>query len=118
MAAVWCYESLCGIQPVYDRPGFKHFILAPQPPPGMTWAQAEIQTVHGTITSRWERKNGRLVYAFTVPANTTATIRLPHDRKADGDTKGGNFIGVVDGAGGKNAVYEAVAGNHTLTVTE
>ena len=35
VAAVWCYESLCGIKPADDKPGFKHFILAPMPPPDM-----------------------------------------------------------------------------------
>jgi alpha-L-rhamnosidase len=88
VAAVWCFESLCGIKPVYDNPGFKHFLIAPKPPSDMTWAQAEAQTVHGTIRSRWERKSGQLVYVFTVPANTTATIRLPQSRKADGEAKG------------------------------
>ena len=47
VAAVWCYESLCGIKPRYDKPGFKHFLLAPVPPPAMKWAEAEVQTVQG-----------------------------------------------------------------------
>lgn len=95
VAAAWCYESLCGIKPAFDKPGFKHFILAPQPPPNMEWAEAEVQTVHGTIKSRWERHGSIITYTFIVPANTTATIRLP-------------------GSGGRADVYEVAAGTHTI----
>lgn len=95
VAAVWCYESICGIKPVFDKPGFKHFILAPQPPPDMKWAEAEVRTVHGTIKSRWERDGGAVGYTFTVPANTTATIRLP-------------------ACGGRTVSREVAAGTHTI----
>jgi len=70
------------------------------------------------IKSGWERKNGRLVYSFTVPANTTATIRLPLARQMREAAKGLKFIRPADGSGGKVVVYDTVAGNHTLAEIE
>lgn len=34
-------------------------------------------SVYGTVENRWERANGRTVYTVTVPANTTAEVKLP-----------------------------------------
>lgn len=117
VAVTWCYEALCGIRPVYDRPGFKHFILAPKPPPAMEWAEAEVQTVHGAIKSRWERKGGQLVYSFTVPANTTATLQLPGSGKKPAETvKGLRYTGVEPVPGGSVTVYEAEAGSYSITL--
>ena len=70
------------------------------------------------IKSRWERKNGRLVYSFTVPANTTATIRLPLARQMEEPAQGLKRIRLADGPGGKVAVYDAIAGTHTLAEME
>jgi uncharacterized protein YbjQ (UPF0145 family) len=40
-----------------------------------------INTAHGVIKSRWERDGDAIAYCFTIPANTTATIRLPLRRR-------------------------------------
>lgn len=114
VAAAWCYESLCGIKPDYNQPGFKHFILAPVPPPKMTWAEAEVLTVHGTIKSRWERQGDTITYRFTIPANTTATLRLPASKTIFDNVPGIHFVGQETMGGRRVMVYEAVAGSYSL----
>ena len=116
VAVAWCYESLCGIKPVYSKPGFKHFIVAPAPPPGMQWAEAEVHTVHGTIKSRWERQGAAITYHITVPANTTATLRFLTGRNVTDTQPGLRPRGVETGPGGRTASFDAVAGSYTLTI--
>lgn len=118
VAVAWCYESLAGLQPVYERPGFKHFIVAPSPPPDMQWAEAEVDTVHGRIRSRWERRGAAITYHITVPANTTATLRLPAGRNVTNPPSGLRPLGMEEGPGGRVACFAAVAGRHVLTIPE
>lgn len=62
-----------------DAPGFKSFLLAPEPDPTghITWAKGHYESVYGTIESGWHVEAGSLTYTATVPANTNATLRLP-----------------------------------------
>lgn len=117
VGVVWCYESLAGIRPVFDRPGFKHVLIAPVPPSKMQWAEAELDTVHGWVRSRWERAGDRITYTVTVPANTTATLELPTNGPVPERTPGLAFRKMVDGPGGKKAVFDAPAGSHNVTLT-
>jgi alpha-L-rhamnosidase len=73
----WLIAYSLGIQ--RDMPGFKSFVLQPEPDPTgqITWAQGHYESVYGTIESAWHIEAGQLTYTTTVPANTTATLRLP-----------------------------------------
>lgn len=116
VAVVWCYESLCGIKPSYEQPGFKHFVLAPVPPKTMQWAEAELQTAHGAIKSRWQREGDAVSYQFRVPANTTATMRLLCQGEPPAQIPGLRLVGTETGTAGRVAVYEAVPGTYSLTL--
>ena len=76
---MWLYQSVLGIRPDPEGPGFRKFILAPQPDPatGLTWARGSYRSVHGTIESDWTYADGRFTLRAVVPANTTATIYVP-----------------------------------------
>ena len=58
---MWLYQSVLGIRPDPAGPGFKKFILAPQPDPasGLTSARGSYDSVHGRIVSKWTRENAR-----------------------------------------------------------
>jgi hypothetical protein len=73
----WLFHDLAGIQPDQDHPGFSHILIKPAIVGDLTWVEASVDSVHGPIRSRWERKGNRLALAVTIPANTTATIYLP-----------------------------------------
>ena len=73
----WMMAYSLGIQ--RDEPGFRKFILQPEPDPTgtMTWAEGHYDSMHGRISSAWRIDGKALTYRATVPANTTATLYLP-----------------------------------------
>lgn len=77
--AAWMYNYSLGIQrnPLY--PGFKEFILKPQPDPDkkMKWAKGYCETRYGKIQSEWSLGRGMWKYKTTVPENTSACLYLP-----------------------------------------
>lgn len=77
-----------------DQPGFKKFILQPEPDPTgeMTWAKGYYDSYYGRISSSWKMQNKELMYSATVPPNTTATLYLPAIA-ISGIREGGKLIG-------------------------
>ncbi|MFE9628057.1 alpha-L-rhamnosidase C-terminal domain-containing protein [Streptomyces sp. NPDC006527] len=75
----WMYESMAGLAKDPDNPGCRHFFLRPRLDP-----TGRIKKVTGThlsphseIESAWSLQGRTLHYRAVVPANTTATVRLP-----------------------------------------
>jgi alpha-L-rhamnosidase len=112
----WMMAYSLGIQ--RDEPGFRKFILQPEPDPTgqMTWAEGHYDSMYGRINSFWKVDNGKLTYAATVPANTTATLYIPASSQ-NAVTEGGEPVARAKGvtfvkyAGGK-AVYELESGRY------
>jgi alpha-L-rhamnosidase len=112
----WMMAYSLGIQ--RDEPGFKNFILQPDPEPTgqMTWATGYYDSMFGRINSSWKVDNGILTYTATVPANTTATLYLPagsakavkEGGKDVNNIKGITFIKFENG----KAVYELKSGSY------
>lgn len=84
----WMMAYSLGIQ--RDEPGFKKFILQPEPDPTgqMTRAGGYYDSMYGRIKSEWKTENDKMYYKATVPANTSATLYLPAS-SADDITEGG-----------------------------
>lgn len=74
----WMYNYSLGIERDEAFPGFKHFILQPQPDPAgkMGSAKGYYYSMYGRIESGWEIKESSCRYHFVVPANTSATLYL------------------------------------------
>lgn len=79
----WLIEYSLGIRRDENNTGFKYFILAPEVDPTgeMTYAKGYYDSPYGRIESDWKIENGKTIYHFTVPANTTATLYLPVSAK-------------------------------------
>lgn len=74
----WMYRTVAGIQTVEEAPGYKRILIAPQLGEGLTWAEGQLKTMYGLVSSKWARlENGKLSLAVTIPPNTRAEIRLP-----------------------------------------
>jgi alpha-L-rhamnosidase len=73
----WLMAYSLGIQ--RDEPGFRKFILQPEPDPtgAIPWAEGHYDSMYGRIGSAWKVDGKVLTYRATVPANTTATLYLP-----------------------------------------
>jgi alpha-L-rhamnosidase len=78
----WFYESLGGIRPDIERPGCKHFFLAPVFPAQLPEVRVSHQSPYGTIRTEWKREGDAIRWDVTVPWNTTATAQFP-----DGTTR-------------------------------
>lgn len=77
--AAWMYNYSLGIRRDEQHPGFRHFLLQPVPDEadGLQYAAGFYDSMYGRIESRWERQGDKIIYTFSIPANTTATVSLP-----------------------------------------
>jgi alpha-L-rhamnosidase len=97
VGAWMCGYSL-GIERDENHPGFKHFILQPEPDPTgeMTSAQGHYDSMYGRIESAWEADGNDCRYRLTVPANTSATLCLKATSASD-VTENGKALSASDG---------------------
>lgn len=74
----WFYKGLGGIFPDPAQPGFKHILLRPNFVKELKWFEAKHEAPCGQIVSSWRWSGKQKVdYEVVVPANSTATLRLP-----------------------------------------
>ncbi len=71
----WMYRVVAGIE--IGKPGYKHILIQPQPDKRLTYAKASFESSYGKIASGWETKDGKTILKVSIPANTTATIKIP-----------------------------------------
>lgn len=122
--SAWYYKYLAGLSA--DTPGYRQVLIKPYLPQGLAWAQGELETLQGRVSSRWEKKNGSLEMRISVPGCTQANLSLPCkdgqkvclDKKplldAEGfrETEGVAFTGRKDG----RANFTLGSGEYVFTV--
>ena len=120
---MWLYQSVLGIRPDPAGPGFKKFILAPQPDPatGLTSAHGSYDSVHGRIVTDWACDNGKFSLHTVIPANITATIFVPA-KDAAAVIESGKPADKADGVKflrmeKRAAVYEVGSGTYHFQTT-
>ncbi len=80
----WIARDVCGLNPVFDAPGFKKAVIKPQPFGYLRSASISYQSVSGRYVSGWEfLEDESLKYCFEVPFNCEAEIILPDAKLAD-----------------------------------
>ena len=73
----WFYRVLAGINAA--EPGFKRIDITPHVVEDLDHAGGEVETVRGTIASRWQRTKNGLRLSVSIPANSTASVAVPTD---------------------------------------
>ena len=75
----WVYRFLLGIDQQPGSAGFADLLMRPQVDPGgsLSWARGSYRSVRGVIRAGWQRTGGEFSYQVELPANVTATVRLP-----------------------------------------
>ena len=119
--AGWMYHTVAGISYDTEIPGFKNIVLQPALDARLDQVKSTYESVYGLIETESVINGGNWTYKATIPANTTATVKLPNQGKvltvngkdltvlsleADGIV----YTGTVDGA----ATFNAVAGSFTF----
>lgn len=92
----WLYRVVTGIEIDEQNPGYKHVIIQPRPGGGLTWVKALLDSMYGPIESGWKLTDKTMTVNIEVPANTTATVRLP-DANIDDVQEGGKPLDKVKG---------------------
>ncbi len=87
-------------------PSYKQIVIAPNPGGPLTSARTTYKSLRGEIASGWTiPTGGGLTLDATIPANTTAVVKVPAARAEDvteggnplADTEGVRVVGVEDG---------------------
>ncbi|WP_328752396.1 glycoside hydrolase family 78 protein [Streptomyces sp. NBC_00285] len=117
----WMYESMAGIARDPAHPGFKHFFLRPHldPTGEITRVSGSHRSPYGEILSEWAVRDSEFAYRVAVPANSTATLRVPTadpGSVCEGHTplsrvRGVTYLGFEDGT----ASFELPSGRYELT---
>lgn len=76
---IWFYEDLAGIKNHPESTAYKKLLMEPNFPNGLSHVKASYKSVYGEIKSEWTKENGTFQWDITIPANTSAVIRLPKD---------------------------------------
>ena len=101
----WLYKAPGGIKPDENQPGFKQVILEPHFMEGLSSFEANHEGPYGKITSSWTRDQQHINYKVSIPANSSATVKLP------------SFKGQKIYLNGKlmpSPVFNLNAGNHEI----
>ena len=79
--STYLFQSLAGMRAAPGALGVDRLLLAPRPPPlasGLTFVQAEWETVRGRVASAWSYLNSSaLLLNFSIPPNAQALLTLP-----------------------------------------
>ncbi|MBG0850757.1 family 78 glycoside hydrolase catalytic domain [Streptomyces spinoverrucosus] len=117
----WMYESMAGIAKDPAHPGFRHFHLRPHldPTGRIRRVTGSHLSPYGEIVSEWKADGRKLTYRAAVPANTTATLRIPttdpstvrEGRTPLAKVEGVEYLGFEGGT----ASYRLPSGRYELT---
>jgi len=115
----WMYTVMAGLAIDPAAPGYKHIFIQPRPGGGFTRVSASHVTPYGRLSSAWSIDAQAFELTVEVPANTSATIRLPGARLA-GVTEGGQALASAPGLtsprqDGADVVVEAGSGRYRFS---
>ena len=94
--ARWFTQTLCGVAPDRNEPGFKHVLLRPRFPARLPSAKLVTTTPYGTVESSWTQQAGAVTWNVRIPANSRATAWIPAAR-ADLVQEGGRPLSASPG---------------------
>ncbi|MFI1335180.1 family 78 glycoside hydrolase catalytic domain [Streptomyces sp. NPDC020845] len=107
----WFTGSLAGIRQTDDSIGYRRLLFAPAVVGDLTSAAASYTTPYGPARSSWRRDGSAYRLTVTVPAGTTAEVRVPATSGAVGAPDGARPLRTDDGV----RVYEVPSGTWSFT---
>ncbi|MBK1826585.1 family 78 glycoside hydrolase catalytic domain [Haloferula rosea] len=72
------HESVGGIEPAFEQPGYKRFTLKPHLTSELQWAKTSMESPYGTIRSDWKNSDDQFEWSVEVPPNSKATLYFPY----------------------------------------
>ncbi len=74
--AEWMYRYMCGINPVWEEPGFRLAVLKPQSDVRLAWAKGVYLSPAGEYRCGWEISEDKITYEIRVPFGACADFIL------------------------------------------
>ena len=116
----WMYGTMAGVRSL--EPGYRRSLVAPRIDERVGHVDYRLDTPYGAVESGWDVEGDHLELTVTVPANTTAEIRVPaasrHAVLESGTpaarVRGIEFERMVDGA----AAFSVGSGTYRFLVDE
>lgn len=75
--AAWMMQYAAGIEPSFDRPGFREVVLKPRSIASLNSMNAFYDTLYGRITVEWHQVNGEIRFEAEIPENIPGLLELP-----------------------------------------
>ena len=73
----WMWQTIVGLVPDEQNPGYKHFSVHPLPGGDLSSAHGRYHSIYGPIDIQWKIAGGYFSLDVTVPPNTSADIYVP-----------------------------------------
>jgi alpha-L-rhamnosidase len=73
----WMMRVIGGLNSDESHPGWRRFLLKPQPGGGLTWARVAYDSPRGRIGLNWKQEGATLHLEVSVPPSTTAEVHVP-----------------------------------------
>ena len=105
----WLFESVAGMAPSAEAPGFRQVIVNPVILPDLSPVSAWHDTRHGRLAARWSLNGAQVTYQIDLPSGTSGL--LLHNPKHQNLRH--NDVPLAIGAAG----YKLGEGHHTLAFT-
>jgi len=118
----WMYRVITGIDTYEEGPGYKQIIIKPHPGGNVSYANADLETCYGKVSSHWKKQGKEFGLDVEIPANTNAKIYIPSSNKEGIRESGQPILSVRElkliGNEGEYTVVEAGSGNYHFTVND
>lgn len=121
----WVFTDVLGVDHRRDHAnaGYKSFTLEPKIGYGLTNASVSYESANGIIRSAWTLTNDGYTYTCTVPANTSAQLKLPKSSSLTQIVESGNSLTSATGisnvvTSSSDVTMTLASGTYTFTVND
>ncbi|MFC5406693.1 alpha-L-rhamnosidase [Cohnella soli] len=73
----WFYKVLAGINADDSARGFDKMVIKPYPTSDLTFVNASLKTINGSVEVQWVRRDGEFILKANIPANSRAKLCMP-----------------------------------------
>jgi alpha-L-rhamnosidase len=73
----WFYQAVGGIVPDEKSPGYRQFVINPQVPESVTWANTSKETPYGTVSVKWNIEGSLFKMDVSIPVGSIARVTIP-----------------------------------------
>lgn len=73
----WMYRGICGLNPLWEKPGFKEVRIAPQVDRRLEWVKMKYDSASGQYQSGWQLNGHKAIFKVQVPFDAKAVFCFP-----------------------------------------